>query len=86
MSRPTSDDAAPPHDEAPWCENPYCHTQAHIDGTHLDEHGRPFRGATPTDPTEWPVDEPAPEPAARPFPLTPIHDQLIAEQTYPELT
>lgn len=33
------------------------------------------------------VPEAAPRPPApRPFPLTPIHDQLVAERTYPELT
>jgi hypothetical protein len=83
-------------DEAPWCENEFCHDRLHIDGLHTDENGRLFHGEVPdySESEDWPADEPdedlvdaAPAPAAPPaFPLTPIHDQLVAERTYPELT
>lgn len=74
---------AEPVDEAPFCEHPYCHARVHLDPVHIDEHGRPFSGGTPSDPMHWPADEPVTPPYG--IPLTPIHDQLVAERTYPEL-
>jgi hypothetical protein len=89
MSAPAGDEA-PEYADVPFCEHPHCHDRVHGDGTHTDEHGRPFTGDTP----DWPDDEPdpvddedladdEPEPAVteppRPFPLTPIYDQLVTE-------
>lgn len=49
-----ADDADEPEDgedEASWCAHPDCFDRAHLDGTHTDEDGRPFRGARPGEPT-----------------------------------
>lgn len=89
---------APPYADVPWCEHPYCHDRVHGDGTHTDEHGRPFHGdmpsssGQPVDDQSDPDDDEAPTfhgdlaPEPRPRSLTPIYDQLVAERTYPELT
>ena len=53
---PAADEPSP-YPEIPWCENDFCRDRLHVDGVHLDEHGRPFRGTTP-DPAEWPDAEP----------------------------
>lgn len=59
-------------DEEPlWCPHPECFDRAHLDGTHTDDDGRPFR------------DDGRPFPAPE---STPIYDQLVAEQTYQEPT
>lgn len=31
------------HDDLPFCEHPECHDRVHLDGTHTDENGTPFR-------------------------------------------
>lgn len=53
-----------------------------------DDGGDPDPDEEDQDDEEQPAfhGELVPERTPRPFPLTPIHDQLLAERTYPELT
>lgn len=97
VDQDVEDDLGP---EPEWCPHPECYDRVHVDGMHTSEDGRPFRGSP--DPADLPgdddtvqvyleVDDPAHTQAAPPpepwrFAPHPIYDQMLAEQTYPEVT